>query len=345
MTTLLWPELWAQGLRKRGITALVFSVGITFMVLGCMSLLPSPVPHLSINLKSEVLRYRVKSPAISAFVVENADINGFDCDEGKQNNGRFSGMVTPAIYNIVTYRLEENRYAIQIKYKPNMDKPDDKKTGSFKLLNEKECELPTGTVTLAMPIPVKSSSAWTPLPISGPAEAGAEISEVVPMAPESKRVRSLLLGGTIQVFGRTAFPISGGSLYIVSEGEFPIVTGSRVAAGREIESADPHESGAPWYGVAMFGEMGFEIAATTETRAMLIHRSGLGQQTERFAVGYLARLFNDPSLAGISFAIFVFSLVAQLLMSWMQLWDVTGRSKPRSSINAEALVDQVEHDI
>lgn len=289
--------------RASGALAVWLSLSATLVFIGLVSIAPGRAPYVSINLETELLRYRVVRQPLAGVFVRNATYSGqLNCAVGSPP-GKLTGLLMPAAGSVVSYRWGPDGVAINIEALRDH-------AASISFADERTCTFDGASATVVL---YNAMDGEIRLPIAGQAEAGSENSA----ATASSGPRGLIHIGELKVFGRTAL---GDELYPVADATYPIPRGSRLASGRDFRSVDAAQSGAAWYGSATFGTRSLTVSVTTDATRLLLYRPGVGDQTESFSFGLFTRIFNDPSLGLLTLSFGVFFLLASAITGWMSLW-------------------------
>lgn len=269
-------------------------------------LLVKKEPFVVVDALTESVIYRVRRPQLAAVPLENAIVRGHveNCSlfPAADEPSNFTGIVTPSVGSIVTYRYTPTQVSIEIdggNYSGGNLTSDD---GVI-------CALPQ-RIRFVADI---NNVVRRPLPLVGPADIGREMS-----VPDSSSVlhrsgRDFMFGGTVQVFGRAVAPPFRGDLYPSSSNSFPLPAGGRVSSGDSL-SAEQKDSGAPaFYGVVSVDSQSFKVSASTVSKELKLYRPGMSGEKEVFGLGMLALVFSDPSVIFITVFIASFSFSMQLL--------------------------------
>lgn len=279
---------------------LLISTVLSLLLVFITNYLPSQQPYIVIDATTEILTYRVRRPEIAAIPLFNATLRGaFDnCPWPtlSESNLPATGILKPVRGSIVKYRFTPERIAIEIE-------GGDHSAASITLPNGTFYNLPSRVVAI-----IDTGPRVRPLPIAGPAEIGREFGGLSVRAGHPPRSNDFMYGGTVKVFGYALLPPFKGSLYS-SGSEFSLPAGGRLTSDDNFDPFETQTTAAPWFGIAELIEKGFKVSATTVSADLRMYRPGATGETERFALGALTRVFNDPSMAVITIFICTFSFI------------------------------------
>lgn len=163
----------------------------------------------------------------------------------------------------------------------------------------KRCDLGTKASFTLEPV---DNHSLIVLPITGPASVGSETAGA-----------DHLMGGRITLFGRATLPPYSGVLFPASDQAILIAEGGRVSASPDLKT------GASWFGTARVTDSGIVISATSETKGLQVIRPGERNEVERLAIGLLALLFKDPSVAPWTIGLVFVTAVMNMAISLFSL--------------------------
>lgn len=298
--------------------ALMFSIFITVIFVSLVVCLDPPPPIIVIKAESEFLAFKVIRPELSVIAVENATSRREieTCEKIKEGIIEF-GLLEPLVDSLVQYRYNGEYLSIII---TTPEKKDDKLGSYIRFPDKTKCKLPPTAIFL-LDKPEEGSFSSRPLPVAGPGQIGVELgSPTLPQAGKVKRrLFNIMTSGKLKVYGRTRFPLDSGILYPIEDTEFDLPAGGRLSSGGETYDSPEINNEAAIYGVVLLGEKSFFISAITETNELRWFRPGGSSDSEKFAVSIFSRLFDDPSVAVISFSILFFSLTMQVICGWIDI--------------------------
>lgn len=303
-------------LKRPGLSVFTISLIVTLAFISFVYFCPTKPPFVFIEAETETLSYYVIRPQVAAVPLVDAKIIGLpltNCGKLSESQTSITALLQPAIHTIVRYRHSGKKISIQLSNKNSV--------GAIHFADETICALPANGITFVIATPSHESPAGPavrPLPIAGPGEIGVE-QGAPSITNIEHRIFNTMKTGSLRVYGRTAFPPNRGALYPAEDAEFPLPAGGRLDSGEDFTSGNISNVAA-WYGIAHIGENAFQVSVTTESKDLRLFRPGSSGDSERFAVSLFGRLFNDPSVAVISLAVVVFSIVMQVISGWIGIW-------------------------
>ncbi|TYC53436.1 hypothetical protein FMN50_15130 [Rhodobacterales bacterium] len=277
--------------------------------------IPRKSPLIVVEAETELLSYVVMRPELAAIPFNNVRLRGGkleNCTGLAASGDLFTGIVQPTAGVQVWYRFVDGNPLIELR--AGNRKTDD--TGHLQFENGTRCAIQSRLVIRLANTTNSDSVNARPLPIAGPARLGTELS--APLINESsRRMSGLLLSGSLRILGRASDPSAADALYPAIDEEIVIPAGSRLSSftdnGQELQEPSS------WYGIATIGDGSYSVAATTESDFLRLYRPGQSQDAESFRTSLFAQVFNDPSLATMSLALVVLSIVFQTLLAWLGL--------------------------
>lgn len=296
--------------KKPGTAGLTLSLLITVaFVLLIMCFKPSH-PLISIEAESEFLAYKVIRPELSTIALEDVTPRNTITNCGEAHEGNIKqALLKPSQYANVRYRHSGDRISISVV--SLKDHPS-----KIHFPDQTKCELPQ-VASFTFKKPIHGSFADRPLPIAGPCQIGAE-----PRVPifSQRRTFDTMIGGTLRVFGRTKSFFSDSTLYPIKDAVFTLPAGGRLVSGDLKDKPSEIKTDASMYGFAIIDKETLRISVTTEAKDLRLFRPGRSSDAETFKLSLLSRLFNDPSIAIISFSIVVFYIAMQVICGWIDIW-------------------------
>lgn len=262
-------------------------------------------PLVLIDAETGFLSYRVQREDLSSIVLRGAEVTDTAsfCGAGLDAAGKVNALVRPGAGTTVEYHWLPDQVKITLQSDPANRALIEGEDGT-------QCRAASGFLTFLLPAKVLQRR--PPLPVLGSGQIGVELGVptfVAPLAacrsedlkgqtcidngrhevPVANEPNPTLHRATARLFGRTSMLFSGGQLYPITDGVFPIPGGSRLQASQET---------APFIGSVTLSDDGLSLRAqvTVEADNMRLFRAGQTQQAEVLATGVIARAFSDPSL-------------------------------------------------
>lgn len=269
---------------------------------------PSPPPFMVIVARSQIVEQRVVLPQTMRIPLYSSKPRRLEgaCDPLLDTLGRFSGLLEPGRRAIVTYRIIGSRVAISVRAQEGAET-------NPRLINDAgDCEIGDAASFLIDTADKESVNAM-PLPIAGPTAVGQDSRGDNNLSHDPW----MLVSGEVRVFGRTLFGRQGGALYPGGDA-IPLVAGSRVTSLKKWRSPAVDAETA-WFGYATSAEGVFEVSATTEARDLEIFRPGGRRDNERLSPANHANLLNDPSVAFLSLAFALLTVLVQSVATVLAL--------------------------
>ena len=297
-------------------------VVLGIMGLGAMLMLALGKPPLVlVEAETGFLSYRVQRADLSSFILQGAEITDTAsfCSAGLDAAGKVLALVRPTAGTTVEYHWLPDLVKITLQSEPADTALIEGEDGT-------QCRAASGDLTFL--VPSEALRRRPPLPILGSGQIGVELGVPTFGAPlaacrsEELKGQTCIDNGnhevpvinepnptlhraTARLFGRTSMVLSGGQLYPITDGVFPVPGGSRLQASEE---------SSPFIGSVTLSDDGLSLRAqvTVEANNLRLFRAGQTQQAEVLATGVIARAFSDPSLGPLLILATVIAFFLQL---------------------------------